>query len=106
MTDSNSHTNALQLIDDNTVNSHEKYLFVRFEKDTRYYTIILQQDLFEDWTLTLINGRIQTLLGRMRTLPYLNYDSALDAFQAHVKTRLKRGYCLETSSLVSTFRFS
>jgi predicted DNA-binding WGR domain protein len=84
------------MIKNQTYNNDEKYHFARFEKDTRYYLISLEKDLFEDWIITLINGRIQTRLGQTRTLAFLTYTQALSQFCIATKTRVKRGYHLQS----------
>ena len=70
------------------------FKWARFEKGTRYYTIILEQDLFEDWVISVINGRINTKLGRIRKLAFQNCSDAASKFDAITKTRSKRKYSL------------
>ena len=48
----------------------ETYHMIRFEKDTRYYSIRIEKDLLDDWVIVVINGRIQTKLGQVRTLAF------------------------------------
>ena len=72
------------------------FQFARFEKETRYYTVILDKDLFDDWVITIANGRIGTKLGRIRTIAFPCVVDACDKFQAIIKTRNKRGYVLES----------
>lgn len=69
---------------------------VRFEKGTRYYTIHLHKDLFDDWVLVVINGRIQTNLGKIRTLAFPSFTDAFNQFCTAIKLRAKRGYSLES----------
>lgn len=92
LTDSNVQTKCLQLIRDKTTSICEECHFARFEKGTRYYLILLEKDLFEDWIITLVNGRIQTRLGQTRTLAFACYLEAYSQFGIATKTRLKRGY--------------
>lgn len=66
----------------------------RFEKGTRYYTVILDKDLFDDWVITIANGRIGTKLGRVRKIAFTCFDDALGQFENTTKTRIKRGYQL------------
>lgn len=72
------------------------FKYARFEKGTRYYTIVLDRDLFEDWVITLANGRIGTKLGRIRKIAFTCFDDAFDQFENTTKTRIKRGYQLES----------
>ena len=46
----------------------ETWQFARFERETRYYELRLQQDLF-GWVLVMAWGRKSTRLGQMRTRP-------------------------------------
>lgn len=68
------------------------FQFVRFEKSTRYYSIILEQDLFKDWVITIVNGRINTKLGRIRKLAFSNIHDAREKFNGIINFRTKRGY--------------
>ena len=77
-------------------NNDMKYHFARFEKKTRYYTVILDKDLFNDWVITIINGRIGTKLGRIRKIAFSCFIDACDHFQSTTKIRIKRGYQLES----------
>ena len=67
----------------------------RFEKGTRYYTVILDKDLFNDWVITIANGRIGTKLGRIRKIAHTSFADACNQFHNVTKTRTKRGYLLE-----------
>lgn len=69
---------------------------LRFEKDSRYYVLRLQQDLFEDWTIIAINGRIKSKLGQTRILAYSSYEETYQAFIEQVHIRQQRGYHLTT----------
>lgn len=69
--------------------------FARFEKGTKYYTIILDKDLFDDWVITITNGRIGTKLGRIRKIAFPCFADAFEQFRATAKTRTKRGYQLQ-----------
>jgi hypothetical protein len=68
------------------------YHSARFEKDTRYYALYLQQDLLGDWTVVAINGRIKSKLGQSRTLAFSNYDEAFQQFCTMANIRYQRGY--------------
>ena len=70
--------------------------FARFEKGTRYYTVILDKDLFDDWVIIIANGRIGTKLGKIRTIAFPCFVDACDKFQVTIKNRAKRGYLLES----------
>ena len=99
LTDFNLQAHSLQLIHNQTDHMAEKYHYARFEKDTRYYLISLEKDLFEHWIITLVNGRIQTRLGQIRTLAFSTYSEAFNQFCIATKTRVKRGYQLESLSM-------
>lgn len=74
----------------------EPYHAARFEKNTRYYVMRLSKDLLDDWVITLINGRIKTKLGQIRTLAFAHYVDAFDHFCLLTKVRHQRGYQLKT----------
>ncbi|MFT4060590.1 MAG: hypothetical protein QM652_13730 [Legionella sp.] len=61
------------------LNRKECYHELRFEKDSRYYVIRLSKDLLDDWVLTLINGRIKSKLGQIRTLVF---------YRGHLKIKM------------------
>lgn len=67
----------------------------RFEKGTRYYTVVLDKDLFDDWVITIANGRIGTKLGRIRKIAHPSFADACNQFHSVTKIRAKRGYLLE-----------
>lgn len=92
------------MMSNNTIELDEKYLFARFEKGTRYYTVILDKDLFEDWVLTIANGRIGTKLGRVRTLAFPSFKDAFDRFCIATKIRDKRGYSLDSYRICDSHR--
>ncbi len=73
----------------------EPFHYLRFEKDSRYYELRLQQDLLSDWILILSNGRIKSKLGQTRTIAFETYNDALEFFYSTVKTRAQRFYQLK-----------
>ena len=75
-------------------NDQEAYHSIRFEKDTRYYSMCIEKDLLEDWVIIVINGRIQTKLGQIRTLAFTCFSDAFDHFCGMIQVRLKRHYHL------------
>lgn len=72
------------------------YHEARFEKDTRYYVIRLETDLFGDWTISVINGRIKSKLGQTRLLAYPYFADAFESFCDLAHIRHKRSYLLKT----------
>ena len=77
-------------------NTHETYHMIRFEKDTRYYSMRIEKDLLDDWVIVVINGRIQTKLGQVRTLAFTCYSDVFDHFCEMIQVRLKREYYLKS----------
>lgn len=67
-----------------------KWVDIRFERDTRYYLLLLQQDLFGQWFITKINGQISTQLGKSRDECYETYDEAVSRFIVLIRYRIKR----------------
>ena len=74
----------------------ENYHMIRFEKETRYYSMHIKKDLLDDWVIVVINGRIQTKLGQVRTLAFTCYSDAFDHFCEMIQVRLKREYSLKS----------
>lgn len=101
LTDFNPQPHCLQIIENQPDNVDQKYHVARFEKGTRYYTVILDKDLFDDWVITIANGRIGTKLGRVRTLAFPSCTDAFNQFFITTKTREKRGYQLESRETYS-----
>ena len=87
---------TLPLFHDLDFSVPEAYHAVRFEKNTRYYTIRLEKDLFEEWVIVVINGQIQSRLGQSRTLAFSCFNEALDRFYEMINVRQKRHYHLST----------
>lgn len=81
-------------------NKPEKYLYARFEKGSRYYVIRLEQDLFGDWIISQINGRIKSRLGQTRTLAFQNFQDAFEQFLLIATVRYQRNY--QTAGWMST----
>jgi hypothetical protein len=70
------------------------WLSLRFERDTRYYQLHLEQDLWGSWILTRVNGRRNSRLGRaLMTWPG-SFESGLSALAESAKRRRLRGYSL------------
>ena len=80
------------------LNFKQKKLYhaARFEKETRYYVIRLENDLLGDWIITASNGRIKSKLGQTRTIAFLNFAEAFEHFCIMAKERNQRGYHLIT----------
>lgn len=58
----------------------------------RYYQTILQQNLFGDWEIVKVWGRINSNLGRHMVEPCDSYKSAISRLEQINKLRVKRGY--------------
>ena len=67
----------------------EKY---RWERQQRYYEVLLHQDLWNHWVLTRIWGRSNTRLGRFRNDPCASYQEALEKLRRINQRRLQHGY--------------
>lgn len=65
---------------------------LRWEKESRYYEIHLQQDLWGDWVLTRIWGRRGSPMGRMKHMPCPSYDDAVAKLSNVRNQRKRRGY--------------
>lgn len=74
------------------------WITLRWTRGTRYFRVHLEQDLWREWVLTQVNGRIDSRLGRARTLPQPTIEAALLQLAAVAKRRRQRGYVLNTAS--------
>lgn len=74
------------------LSQQEKYLYARFEKESRYYVIRLEQDLFGDWIISQINGQIKSHLGQKRMLAFESAQDALEQFSLIAHVRYQRNY--------------
>jgi hypothetical protein len=70
------------------------WLSLRFERDTRYYHLHLEQDLWGAWILTRVNGRRNSRLGRALMTRPGSFKSGLLALAESNKRRRPRGYAL------------
>ena len=76
----------------------------RWESETRYYAVVLQQDLFGDWVLTTARGGKRNRLGGVRHLVVSTKEEGLKKIQALHRLRLRHGYQLTSSDSVSLTR--
>jgi hypothetical protein len=67
---------------------------LRWTRGTRYFRAHLEQDLWSTWVVTHVNGRINSPLGRARSIPAATIESALLELAAIAKRRRQRGYTL------------
>lgn len=72
----------------------EPALFSRWERDTRYYELRLQQDLWGDWLLTRVWGGKGTALGQIRRELCQSYASGASLYASSIKVREQHGYAL------------
>jgi predicted DNA-binding WGR domain protein len=63
-----------------------------WEKDTRYYEVHVEPDLWGHWVLTRVWGRRGTALGQVRRIPCGDYAEALAKLAAVARQRARRGY--------------
>jgi len=67
-------------------------LHLRWEKETRYYKVILQRDLFNSWCLTRVWGKRNAALGQIQHLPLSSYQEGVVKIAEIEKVRLQRKY--------------
>lgn len=65
---------------------------IRFEKETRYYTLQLEEDLLGDWVVVTIHGRINSKLGQNKLVAFENFNDAFSHFQKLCHIRHQRKY--------------
>lgn len=70
----------------------EPALFSRWERDTRYYDLRLQQDLWGDWLLTRVWGSKGTALGQIRRELCPSYAGGVSLYADSIKRSEQRGY--------------
>ncbi len=61
------------------------------ERVTRYYQLILQEDLIEGWSLLVESGE-QGRAGRVRKEHFVDRESAMDKLLSLRDTQVRRGY--------------
>lgn len=64
----------------------------RWESDTRYYEVLLHQDLWHNWIVTRIWGGRNTRLGRFKSDPCASYQDGIKRLRGIHRRRLQRGY--------------
>jgi predicted DNA-binding WGR domain protein len=64
----------------------------RWERDTRYYELRVQQDLFGHWLLTRVWGRKDSALGQIRHEVCVDQAEANTRYVAAEVRREQRGY--------------
>jgi len=67
-------------------------LNLRFEKETRFYTVCMEQDLFDDWTVVATNGSMRSKVGTSRIFACENYNAALTKCHDLAKVRHQHKY--------------
>jgi len=67
-------------------------LFPRWERDTRYYELRLQQDLWGDWVLMRVWGQRGAALGQIRHELCADYGHGQRIYAQSIIQRGKRGY--------------
>lgn len=66
----------------------------RWESATRYYVVVVQQNLFGDWELVQVWGGRRNALGRVRCVPVSSYLDGLAALERVGRVRARRSYRL------------
>jgi hypothetical protein len=66
----------------------------RWQKGTRYYEVLLHQDLWGAWIVTRVWGRRSSPLGRVRHQPCESHAEGLHQVQQIQQRRARRGYAL------------
>jgi hypothetical protein len=72
----------------------KSWITLRWVRGTRDYRVHLEQDLWHNWLLTKVNGRIGTRLGRAHSLQSPSIEAALLSLAAIAQRRRQRGYQL------------
>jgi len=72
--------------------NEEAPMFSRWERDTRYYELRLQQDLWGDWLLMRTWGKRDTAMGQIRRELCPDYAHGVTRYNDSIIMRGKRGY--------------
>ncbi|MEM6483916.1 MAG: WGR domain-containing protein [Pseudomonadota bacterium] len=64
----------------------------RWVSETRYYEVVVHQDLFGKWVTTRINGGINSALGQTHHVPAESLEAARARAVGLEKRRKQRGY--------------
>jgi hypothetical protein len=72
------------------------WITLRWTRGTRYFRVHLEQDLWREWVLTQVNGRIDSRLGRARIFPAPTIEAGLLRLADAAKRLRQRGYVLNT----------
>lgn len=67
-------------------------MWIRWERNTRYYEAVLSKDLFGGWVVTKCWGRKNSRLGQLRNVPVDTESEGYDVIAAIWRRRLRRGY--------------
>ena len=78
----------------------EKWRRYHFESKDRYYTVILQQDLFHAWSIIKCYGGKDNKLGNMVIESCNSYQDGEDKIEKIKKTRKSRKYALKKTKAV------
>ena len=70
----------------------EAPLFSRWERETRYYELRLQQDLWGDWVLMRVWGQRGAALGQIRRELCSSYAIGESLYAESIKRREQHGY--------------
>lgn len=76
-------------------------MWIRWERNTRYYEAVLGRDLFGGWVVTKCWGRKNSRLGQVRNVPVSTEGEGHDVIAAIWRRRLRRGYTVVTMDGVS-----
>ena len=76
----------------------EKWRRYHFESKDRYYIVILQQDLFHEWSIIKCYGGKDNKLGNMIIESCNSYKDGTDKIEQIKKTRRSRKYTLKNTN--------
>ena len=76
----------------------EKWRRYYFESKDRYYIVILQQDLFHEWSIIKCYGGKDNKLGNMIIQSCDSYQDAANKIEEIKKTRRSRKYTLKKTN--------
>ena len=68
----------MNTLSENVTSNAANAVHLRFEKDAMYYELHLGKYLFDNWSITRVNGKLKTQLGQSRHEFFSSLDEAIE----------------------------
>ncbi|WP_419418759.1 hypothetical protein ACNVED_09370 [Legionella sp. D16C41] len=77
-----------------TLHYDKSWFQLRFEKATTYYTLCLEKDLLNDWTIVISSGRRLAKSGQKRLIAFTSYSNAYEQLCNYIHNHVQQRYKL------------